>query len=383
MMLDYKNPSLTKQYRNAIPYVVGAFLLVWIFPSLLVQRWGEVGEVISPVKQPPIRNKSKIPVLTAIPHESKSEASAVKYLRKLESVISQPTSPWHLEVITPSTQKKFILKNGKQCHDNLNPVYEHFLSNGMTSMALELWKYCKMVLELEDHPTIAYIDYESPLLTTFVDIFDVKDNYAVVGDDRYLSTNMIHGAVLIIQKDQKEILKQMISAVVDKDVNTLKTDPFFISRTLYNLIYDTRVIQKWKLLVQRCHIDLRKKIDMDADGNDESTFFKCPLSHQYCCEIQAPVSKEQPHYPRAVMMTTHFVLPQPLRPNYDQSPKPYALHRDAIQVVPSKVLQGETPFIVTLRDDTSAKRGGGGGGKMKNNHMSAYHQLTEKKCLTR
>lgn len=376
MILGSKTPSSTKHYHGALPFIASVVLYLLIKSSLSPQLWGEVGELVYPIQQP-YRNSRKISVFTAIPNES--DATIEKNLLQLKMMISSgKESPWKSIVASPSNQKAFILKNGNYCHANTITAYERFLSSGMTDMALELWKYCKMLLELKDYPTVAYVDFQSPLLTTFENIFDSKENYAVVGDDRYLSTSMIHGSVLVLQRDQSDILTQMISSFVDRDLNTLKSDPFFISRTLFNLIHVPTVVSKWNLFIQRCHVDLRKKTNLE--GDNETTFFKCPISHKYCCEIQAPVSRAQPNYHRAVMMTTHFVLPQPLLPNYDNSPKPYALDRDAIQQVPSKELQDETPFIVTLRNDASSTRGDGVKGK---NSLSAYNQLNEKKCLSR
>ena len=374
-----KTSSPFQYYRGAIPFVVALFFYLQFSPSS-DSIWGEVGEIVHPINyHGRSTSDTKISVFTALPHAS--DSTVEKNLRKLQMMISSnSSSPWNSIVVSPAKQKAFILKNGGECHENTISVYERFLANGMTDMALEVWKYCKMLLDLKDNPATAYIDFESPLLTTFGNIFDEKGNYAVLGDDRYLSTSMIHGSVLVIQKDQSNVLKTMIASIVNRDHHTLKTDPFFLSKTLFNSIHDPTVVSNWNLMKQHCHVDVRKKTEGMVDDN-ESTYFKCPKSQKYCCEIQAPVSREQQSYQRAVMMTTHFVLPQPLLPNYEHSPKPYALDRDAIQVVPSRELQVDTPFIVTIRDDVSSKRGGGS--KANSAVSSAYAQLKGKKCLSR
>lgn len=193
-------------------------------------------------------------------------------------------------------QDEFLKINGRDCTmkgvDTSISVHTAFayLSNTSPSNAADLFKFCVLQYELsKQNVTVArFVNTESIILHKN-DLLSNARNTAVVNAKK----NMTHGALLIVRKEQVDLLKRMTQFIVDHMEAIEFDDPFLSSKHFYDLVHEqiANDPESWKILPLVCDADgLRYGCQVQTEQNQMSTITK---------EIQT----------RTILLTPYHYLP--------------------------------------------------------------------------
>jgi hypothetical protein len=216
-------------------------------------------------------------------------------------------------ILDASQQRHFVWTN-----DCGIDQYDRLVLDNQKALAAELVKYC--ALSLHTASGAAYLDLSSPMLVRFSDLHS-KHSLAVLSSSYIPKT--IHASFLLLQKQHVTIAKHMLDLIVSAPVETLKTQPLLLPRSLYALIAMAAVDadhknnnmltpgvyqeSKWNLLEQTCHMQAH------AHATNQTKYWynlyshrrihTCPVPGEFCCFVYDALKK------RVVMMQRHPLHP--------------------------------------------------------------------------
>jgi len=224
-------------------------------------------------------------------------------------------------------QKRFLLEvNNSYCsrNDEILKAFM-FLAKAAPTHAEQLFKFCYMAHELQQHGIVRFVDNDSIILNKT--LLSEQQNYAVVDKEN----KFVHGCLIVLHANQQTFLQAIIDFLVEQQ-SIFQYEPSILSRRLFELVHEQILGgTNWILL------------DLVCDMNDKLI---------YRCQVQLGGT--------SVALTPHHFLPRQACPTTENQ-----------QTLLSK--NEEYPFITTIVEKPVPHNA--------SITKNFYQILAEKKCL--
>lgn len=293
------------------------------------------------------RQSAQLLVFVAMTDDNESDNHIVQ--KNIEDLAyQQDVSNGHLQVIVAGRLEQEQMME-QTCPKAL-PAFKTLLAHKQEHLAREMWKYC--VLQQKGTAARLYVDASSPLLVRMADFFmdaAKKNNLAVLGEEYLPKT--IHGSLLLIQPNQRDVAIHMLSMMIDTPLQRLCFDPLLLPRALYKAIASDSKRSpltlghngNWNLFEQTCHVDPLRRLGADNDSWTGSESYRlnhsCPQATGFCCAVRNGLET-------TILLTRHPILPY--QTVSGDIPRPYNAEAGHFS-------QEELPYIATIQERVFTK----------------------------